>query len=145
MLSITHAAVALVVGKFLGFDAFNLLILTLFSVLPDIDHPFSYIGKTFRPISYKVHEFWGHRGFTHSLMFMANIVPLCFYFGIGLPCLIGLALHILLDMTTYMGVKLLYPIRINFVIFDGILKTGKAVDYGLFFLSIVLFVWLTWT
>lgn len=87
---------------------------TLGSLLPDIDHPKSYLGKRLYPLSFFIHKLFGHRGFTHSLLstgflglatsYWWDVNPL--FFG-GL--ILGYISHLLADMTTVSGVPLLYP------------------------------------
>ena len=38
------------------------------SLLPDLDHPGSILGRLFRIISLPLSKLCGHRGFTHSLL-----------------------------------------------------------------------------
>jgi inner membrane protein len=88
--------------------------LFLGSLLPDIDHPQSYLGRRTIPLSVLINKCFGHRGFTHSILSLtllgvASAVwwgsnPL--FFG-GL--LIGYFSHLLGDMTTVSGIPLLYP------------------------------------
>lgn len=87
---------------------------TLGSLLPDIDHPQSYLGRRLRILSVPINKLFGHRGFTHSIFFTLllgiatapwwAVNPL--FFG-GL--LLGYSSHLLADMTTPSGVPLLYP------------------------------------
>lgn len=88
--------------------------IALGSLLPDIDHPRSYIGRRTYPLSVLIHKLFGHRGFTHSLLSIsilgvASVIwwgsnPL--FFG-GL--LLGYFSHLLGDMTTIQGIPLLFP------------------------------------
>lgn len=107
------------------------------SLLSDIDMRGSYISKRL-PIIY---EFFGkrfrHRGFTHSLLFIAlialmgniimissneNIVFTCIFSGL----LTGIISHIFLDLITKEGVELFYPIAINFSILP--IKTNSRTE-----------------
>ena len=71
----------------------------LFSIIPDFDR-------------------FDHRGITHSWI---AILISYFYF----PAFVGVASHIFLDMLTYSGVMLCYPIRTRFVIFGKIVTGSK--------------------
>ncbi len=69
------------------------------SILPDIDHGSSFIG---RRIPF-VNKFVKHRGVTHSLI--ATVIAFYINPWLGL----GYASHIILDMLTKQGVRLLFP------------------------------------
>ncbi|MCI2285922.1 metal-dependent hydrolase [Colwellia sp. MSW7] len=43
------------------------------SLLPDLDHPDSTLGKRFKFISYPISALFGHRGITHSLIAVAGV------------------------------------------------------------------------
>lgn len=75
MILITHVGVSLLVGRYIGVvkSIWDAVIIAFASIYPDIDNPFTMIGKMFRPLSYKIHEISGHRGFTHSLLFLALV------------------------------------------------------------------------
>lgn len=95
------------------------------SVFLDIDHPNSFIGRRMKVTSFVVHHTLGHRGFTHSLLFVFGasffsyllllivfshvgsflFVAHSFSFGFFL----GMVSHLLLDMMTKSGVPLLHP------------------------------------
>ena len=84
------------------------------SLLPDIDHPESFLGRRLRLISKPVYRWFGHRTLTHSLFFMAGVTSVLAYCqfeeaGIGLG--LGILSHILLDFLSLgSGVALLYPL-----------------------------------
>ena len=44
-----------------------LFLIPVFSILPDVDHPKSTIGKIFKPLSQLLNRHFGHRTFTHSV------------------------------------------------------------------------------
>ena len=73
--------------------------LTLGSILPDIDHRDSLVGRHV-PILPRLLK---HRGVTHSLLFAA----LCY--GLYPPLGVGTLLHLLLDLMNPAGVLLLWP------------------------------------
>lgn len=114
--------------------SFIIFIITLYigSLLPDIDHPNSHIGKFFPGItSFFRHNNIIHRELTHSLY--ATLLILLFFLCINLllkvfflslynsmyiyifagqfGILIGYLSHILLDMINPSGVCLLYPLK----------------------------------
>ncbi|MEG0439834.1 MAG: metal-dependent hydrolase [Solibacillus sp.] len=105
------------------------------ALLPDICHGGSKIGRAF-PISSKmVNKLFGHRSFTHSLLFllcvallMNAIVP---YKTFTLGLLLGMISHFILDMGTRQGIKLFFPIKIR-VRFPLTIKTGSKVERVIF-------------
>lgn len=102
------------------------LFLTLFgSLLPDIDTPESTFGSKVKIVSYPLSLIFGHRGITHSLIAIAGIFYVGYYFSVNtfyngaiiVPCLaLGYLSHILSDLITPKGVPLLYPYRRRFSI-----------------------------
>ena len=92
-------------------------------LLPDIDHPKSFLGQRLSWVSKPVARAFGHRGFTHSLLAVFGALAL-FYLKvpdswiIPADALQGLVLgylsHILADMLTPAGVPLLWPCRWRF-------------------------------
>tara|TARA_B100000508_G_C11464650_1_gene280979 strand:+ start:2942 stop:4192 length:1251 start_codon:yes stop_codon:yes gene_type:complete len=105
------------------FSDINLLMLCWFaSLLPDIDHTKSPIGKLFYPIAKYLDKKFGHRTITHSLIFVfstwlivKSILPPPF----PLIFLLGISSHLLFDMMTVQGVPLLYPFRKNPCVLPG--------------------------
>ncbi|MEK4426188.1 metal-dependent hydrolase [Solibacillus sp. FSL K6-1523] len=105
------------------------------ALLPDICHGGSKIGRAF-PISSKVvNKLFGHRSFTHSLLFLFCIAMLMNTFvpyktfTIGL--LLGMISHLILDMGTRQGIKLFFPIKIR-VRLPLTIKTGGKVEQVIF-------------
>ncbi|BAC24734.1 b1728 [Wigglesworthia glossinidia endosymbiont of Glossina brevipalpis] len=90
-------------------------------LLPDMDHPGSFLGKKLNWISIPISKTFGHRGFTHSLLslfllyviifsniFNTNYVfPLDFSYSL----LVGYFSHILADFFTPFGVPLFWPFK----------------------------------
>ncbi len=104
------------------------------SMLPDICHTQSKIGRRFKILSWLVRILFGHRTFTHSLLFTLLIAILLktihtpeVYFTAFIG---GMASHIILDMLTPRGVKLLYPLPLS-VKLPIQFKTGGMVDLSL--------------
>lgn len=138
----THASCGLLVGaltkEYFHTDLFtSITVITLAvisSLVPDICHTQSKIGRRFKLISFFIRMIFGHRTFTHSLLFIAIIV--CLLYVIQTPSyylvtiILGLLSHVILDMLTPRGVKLFYPIPIN-VKFLVVFKTGGLVDISL--------------
>lgn len=98
--------------------------LTLGSILPDIDHRDSLVGRHV-PILPRLLK---HRGVTHSLLFAV----LCY--GLYPPLGVGVLLHLLLDLLNPAGVALLWPWKKRIStpvvtiasggVLDGVLRTG---------------------
>ncbi|MDC9616110.1 metal-dependent hydrolase [Xenorhabdus khoisanae] len=97
----------------------------LASLLPDIDHPSSTLGRLFRFISIPIARLCGHRGFTHSLLALIAGITL---FQTEIPpdwpiptdfihaMVVGYISHLIADMLTPAGIPLLWPLRIRFCI-----------------------------
>lgn len=138
----THASCGLLVGaltlEYFHTDLFtSVTVITLAvisSLVPDICHAQSKIGRRFKLISYLIRMVFGHRTFTHSLLFIGIIIFLLYL--IQTPdyylssIVFGLLSHVILDMLTPRGVKLFYPVPIS-VKFPVVFKTGGLVDLSL--------------
>lgn len=138
----THASCGMLVGalttQYFQTDIFSsvtvIILATLASLLPDICHTQSKIGRRFKVISFFVRLIFGHRTFTHSILFIAIIAFLLqiiqtpnYYMA---AIIIGLVSHVILDMITPRGVKLFYPLPFN-VKTPIQFKTGGLVDLSL--------------
>ncbi|WP_100407096.1 metal-dependent hydrolase [Bacillus solitudinis] len=106
------------------------------SLLPDICHRRSKIGRRIPILSYFVSMLFGHRTLTHSLLFVALLTlfvhivfPQAMLIRDGL--LVGLLSHIVLDMATTRGVQLFYPfsVKIRLPLYT---KTGGVVESAIF-------------
>ena len=84
------------------------------SLLPDIDHPNSILGRYIPFISKPLNKHIGHRSLTHSIFFILSLVLAIsligfkvFAFGLG----VGMLSHLLLDLfwPGSHGVAFLYP------------------------------------
>jgi membrane-bound metal-dependent hydrolase YbcI (DUF457 family) len=102
------------------------------SLIPDIDSPFSKIGKHFKIFNF----FVKHRGVIHSFSFLFLIGILLFFFAreILFPFVFGYSFHLILDGITIQGIRPLYPMKFRI---NGIVKTGKLAEniIFLFFLA----------
>lgn len=96
--------------------------LTVFaSILPDIDHTKSLIGKLFFPVSKWLSVKFGHRTITHSLLFfiISSVLFLfsekIFFNSSNYSLIFSFALlsHLVLDMLTVQGIPLFYPFARN--------------------------------
>jgi len=94
---------------------FILIIVSFGALLPDLDHPQSYISKRLRPISFFV-SFLTHRGPTHrvdyNILFFGGISFILLFLNYHIASYIvfwlgiGSLLHIFGDMHTKSGVKI---------------------------------------
>lgn len=138
----THASCGILVGalaityyKTDLFTSVTIVVLAVIaSLLPDICHTQSKIGRKIKVLSFFIRLLFGHRTFTHSILFIAII-------GLGLylihtpqyyfiTIITGLISHVILDMLTPKGVKLLYPVPLT-VKLPITFKTGGLVDLSL--------------
>src|SRR5690625_4536912 len=100
----THALSGVVAGYVLtGGDYKGALVGGVAGVISDLDEPKSKFGKVFFPISYPLHALFGHRTFTHSLLFVLLLGVITFIFfdsWVYLGVMGGVLAHILGDMMT---------------------------------------------
>ena len=123
-----------VTGVFGGIAGINILedwkyILNciLFSLLPDIDHPGSILGRIFQPISKFINRNYGHRTVTHNLAALVVVCILTWLVGKGLDtekpitflAFGGYFSHLIFDMMTVAGVPLFYPWALNPCVIPG--------------------------
>ncbi|WP_428536308.1 metal-dependent hydrolase [Rhodopila sp.] len=85
------------------------------SLLPDIDHPKSWVGRRTRPVSTAIASALGHRGITHSAIAVIALAALLLHAGYrrgGVAALaIGYLSHLAADMLTPRGLRLAWPLR----------------------------------
>ncbi|MGO9818436.1 MAG: metal-dependent hydrolase [Acidocella sp.] len=85
------------------------------SLLPDVDHPNSWIGRRSRPVSTAIAAALGHRGLTHSAVAVAGLVALLLHAGYQQAEVSALAVgylsHLAADMLTPRGLRLAWPLR----------------------------------
>lgn len=108
----THIAFSVSISLMFGFSSFeSLLLLSFGSVLPDIDHPKSFIGKIFYFLSIPLNRKFGHRGLIHSILLWLPIMVLGLYYFKPLGIIgIGVIFHIILDAWNVAGVHLMKPL-----------------------------------
>lgn len=121
MRGVTHFSVGVAIGTIIGTAAGHPVISAVVggiaSIVPDLDHPGSWLGRLLRPLAVWVEEKLGHREATHTLMFC---IPAGFVIGL-IPAIIldrqmlilagilGSASHIVMDAATKTGVR---PFRV---------------------------------
>ncbi|SDH02573.1 inner membrane protein [Alteribacillus persepolensis] len=114
-------------------------------LLPDICHPFSWIGRRLRLLSRIIHSIFGHRTVTHSFLFIAvlflslGMIEQSWGTPIQYGITIGAASHLLLDMLTPRGVALFYPITVN-IKAPLTAKTGSIMGEGVINLLMILWI-----
>ena len=91
---------------------------SLGSLLPDIDHPGSVVGKRLWLVAMPVAMIFGHRGITHSLIAVV-VMSAAIAWQIGAqPWVVALAIgyltHLIGDWLTPSGVPFLWPNRRKF-------------------------------
>ena len=97
------------------------------SLLPDIDHTKSPMGKLFYPLAKSINRRFGHRTITHTLAALLIGWALVGTIGkvyfdsasYGTIFLIAYLSHLLLDMLTVQGVPLFYPFMKNPCVIPG--------------------------
>jgi len=113
-------------GIFAAIGGINILqdyrllpIILLATLLPDIDHTKSIIGKAFYPIAKVINRKYGHRTITHSLIVLLALTAgisafqSAYFPSIKAAQVFGLAYasHLIFDMMTVQGVPLFYPFK----------------------------------
>lgn len=122
------------VAYFYGYDpVFMTASGVLGALIPDICHTKSKIGRKLPILSTLVSSIFGHRTFTHSLLFLLlTAFAAHLYFAnqsILVGLMAGMASHLLLDAGTTNGIKLFFPssIRIRLPLY---IKTGGKAEQG---------------
>ncbi|MGE6630052.1 metal-dependent hydrolase [Bacillus sp. NPDC077027] len=99
------------------------------ALIPDLCHTKSKIGRKFPLLSSLISSVFGHRTFTHSLLFMLIIYFIATTYipsdNLKIGLLVGMASHLLLDAATVNGIKLLFPATLK-VRLPLYVKTGSA-------------------
>jgi len=108
-------------------DPISLVLAIGGALLPDIDHPHSWVGRRVRLISYPLAALIGHRGFTHSILAVVACSALLRWRGSGRavvdPVVVGYLSHLAADLLTPSGLRLAWPLRRRFAI--PLCKTGS--------------------
>lgn len=96
-------------------DPVYLSVVVTGSLLPDIDHPKSWVGRRTRPISTAIASTFSHRGITHSAIAVIALTALLLHVGYrrgGVSALVvGYLSHLAADMLTPRGLRLAWPLR----------------------------------
>lgn len=108
-------------------DSFYLGFCVFSSLLADVDHPKSLIGKVFYPLAKYLDRNYGHRTITHSFVFFISLFTLCSFFELNifnywfnksdmnysLIFFFAYLSHLILDMLTIQGIPFFYPFLKN--------------------------------
>ena len=99
------------------------------SLLPDIDHPKSWLGRRVRPVSSGLAAVLGHRGLTHS----AAAAGACIWSlhggapkWVAAPLAAGYLSHLAADLLTPRGLRLAWPLRATWAF--PLCKTGSPFE-----------------
>ena len=123
----------LVAAPHLGLPALDPVLLGLAlggSLLPDADHPGSWVGRRLRPMSGVLARLGGHRGATHSLLAVAGCVALLRSGAMPIwfvaPLVVGYLSHLAADLLTRGGLRLAWPAP--GVVAVPLCRTGGAME-----------------
>lgn len=115
-------------GLFCSFFSVNIFATPLFisatvigSLLPDIDHTKSWIGKLVYPIAKWLSKNYGHRTITHSIFFLLGVFLISIFieknfrsdFSVSTILFFAILSHFIFDMVTIAGIPLFYPFYKN--------------------------------
>ncbi|WP_428485689.1 metal-dependent hydrolase [Rhodopila sp.] len=100
------------------------------SLLPDVDHPNSWVGRRARPVSTVIASTLGHRGITHSALAIVGLTLLLFQSGYRRGAVSALAIgylsHLAADMLTPRGLRLAWPHRRTWGL--NLCRTGSPME-----------------
>jgi inner membrane protein len=107
-----------------------LALAALGGLLPDMDHPKSWVGKRLRPFSDMVAGVFGHRGITHSLLAVVGCWWLLRYQAVpaayAAPVVVGYLSHLAGDLLTPGGLRLSWPFKGTWAL--PVCRTGSAFE-----------------
>ncbi|MBL6457614.1 metal-dependent hydrolase [Belnapia sp. T6] len=99
-------------------------------LLPDIDHPKSWVGQRLRPISDILAAVFGHRGVTHSVLAVVGCWWLLRYGAVparwAAPVVAGYLSHLGADLLTPGGLRLAWPLKGVWAL--PLCRTGSAFE-----------------
>ncbi|MCY7675632.1 metal-dependent hydrolase [Bacillus safensis] len=123
-------AASTAVAYYYGFDPVTMAAAgSAGALIPDLCHTKSKIGRKFPLLSTLISSVFGHRTFTHSLLFLLIIYFLATTYipndSLSIGLLVGMSSHLILDAGTVNGIKFLFPASIK-VRLPFYVKTGSA-------------------
>ena len=101
----THIAIAVACGMLMGAGKPQLAVLAAGAIMPDLDHPQSFVGRVFFPISNPLNQWLGHRGAFHSFWLWGLVCACGVFWTPAFLVGVGGLLHILADCATVSGVR----------------------------------------
>lgn len=124
----THIAIACTCGIMAGAGRLDLALLAGGAILPDLDHPQSFIGRVFFPISIPLSNWLGHRGAFHAIWLWGAVAALGVFLWHPIYVIgAGAITHVFADCATVSGVRAFAPWSQKlFVLFkrDWRIRTG---------------------
>jgi inner membrane protein len=112
------------------FDPLCLALAAGGSLLPDVDHPKSWVGRRTRPISTAIAATLGHRGVTHSAVAVLGLSLFLLHAGYhrsGVSAVaVGYLSHLAADMLTPRGLRLAWPLRGTWSL--PLCRTGSSME-----------------
>lgn len=129
----THFLSGAVAGYFVTGDWKGIAVGSVAAVISDLDEPKSKFGRVFFLLSMPIHHIFGHRTFTHSLLFAVLVGIILSIFTnslVAIAGMVGVLAHILGDMITG-KVQLFYPYkkwiglrisRLNYLLIDRVTR-----------------------
>ena len=112
-------------------DPAALALATAGALLPDIDHPQSWVGRRIRVVSRPLAATVGHRGVTHSVL---AVIVCCLLLrwdnvshAIAAPLIVGYLSHLAADLLTSSGLRLAWPLRRRYAI--PLCRTGSPSEF----------------
>lgn len=114
----------------------DLVLAAVGALLPDLDHPRSWVGRRLRLVSVPLGMVVGHRGITHSLLAVVSGIVFLHWHGwqgIASPLVVGYLSHLACDLCTPAGVPLLWPARGKWAL--RLFPTGGLIEHGLALLA----------
>jgi len=140
MMFTTHIVFALFSGLlFLNFFPIKekwlfLVFVIASSFIPDIDHPRAKLGRKVKLVAF----LFKHRGFFHSMLFLALLEFLLLFSKSNLlfySIILGISSHILLDALTRKGIMPFYPLT-KFRI-RGYVETNALAEKIIFIILVI--------
>jgi inner membrane protein len=111
-------------------DPLTLGLVALGALLPDIDHPASWVGRRAWIISRPLAAAVGHRGVTHSFIAVLACVLILRWEGLNRrvidPLVVGYLSHLAADLLTTSGLRLAWPLPKRQAI--GLCRTGSFAE-----------------
>jgi len=144
MMARTHVAFGILVGLFFitPYSFTNKILfmtaLIIGSILPDIDHPKSRLGRKIKPIAYLFSFLFGHRGLLHAIWIPASLLIVHYYFYSNIllfALAIGCISHLVSDSFTVQGINFIHPFQKLHV--SGFVETGGFVEMIILVLILV--------